>query len=376
MKIIFTGGGSGGHFYPIIAIAQEIRNIIKKEKLLEPQMYFLSPTPYSKGELYDHNITYKHIYAGKKRLYPSALNIIDSIKTVIGIIKAVWTVFWIFPDVIFSKGGYGSFPVVVAAKILGIPLIIHESDSIPGRVNAWAGKFADKIAVSYADAGQYFPRKEIIAWTGNPVREEIRQKATEGGYEFLDLDPSLKTILILGGSQGAKRINDAIIDILPTVLQKYQVIHQTGTAHLTEIQELVNVAIPEPHLQARYKAFPYLNNVAMRVSAGIANLIITRAGSTLFEVANWEIPAIVVPITDSNGDHQRKNAYAYARSGAGVVIEENNLTTTVLMQEIDRILEDSLVIDMMVEGAKQFAKPDAAKTLAQAIMDTILKNEK
>lgn len=376
MKIIFTGGGSGGHFYPIIAIAQEIRNIVKRDKLIEPQLYFLAPHPYSKGLLYDNDIVYKRIYAGKQRTYASPQNIIDKFKTLIGIVKAIWTVFWIFPDVVFSKGGFGSFPVTVAARILRIPVIVHESDSAPGRANAWAATFAEKIAVSYADAGQYFKRKEHIAWTGNPIREEIRLKATEGGYEFLDLDSNLKTILVLGGSLGAKHINDAIIDVLPELLDKYQVVHQTGKANYDEVSKTARVVAPEEHLQARYKPFPYLNDVAMRMSAGIADLIITRAGSTLFEVANWGVPAIVIPITESNADHQRKNAFAYARAGAGVVIEENNLTPTVLKQEITRILEDPIVARDMVEGAKHFAKPDAARVLAEAIIDTVLRHEK
>jgi len=376
MKIIFTGGGSGGHFYPIIAIVQEIRNIVKHEKLIEPQMYFLAPHPYSKGILYDNDIVYKKIVAGKQRIYKSPLNFFDAIKTGFGIIKAVWTVFWIFPDVIFSKGGFGSFPVVVAARILRIPLIVHESDSAPGRANAWAAKFAEKIAVSYADAGQYFAHKERIAWTGNPIREEIRLKAAEGGHEFMDLNSNLKTILVLGGSQGAKHINEAVIDVLPELLEKYQIIHQTGKVHFDEVTHVSKVVVPDKALQARYKPYAYLNNVAMRVSAGIADVVITRAGSTLFEVANWGIPAIVIPITDSNGDHQRKNAFAYARAGAGVVIEENNLTPTVLKQEIDRILDDPIVSNGMIEGAKQFAKPEAAQTLATAIIDTVLRHEK
>jgi UDP-N-acetylglucosamine--N-acetylmuramyl-(pentapeptide) pyrophosphoryl-undecaprenol N-acetylglucosamine transferase len=376
MKIIFTGGGSGGHFYPIIAIAQEIRNIVKKEKLIEPKMYFLAPTPYNKGVLYDNDIQYKKILAGKRRTYASPLNFFDGFKTFFGIIKAMWTVFWIFPDVIFSKGGFGSFPVTVAARILRIPLIVHESDSAPGRANAWAAKFAEKIAVSYADAGAYFKHKERIAWTGNPIREEIKRKAPEGGYEFLDLDPKMKTILVLGGSLGAKHINEAIIDVLPEMLEKYQIVHQTGKANYDEVVRISKVVAPDANLQSHYKPFPYLNDVAMRVSAGIADLIITRAGSTLFEVANWGTPAIVIPITDSNGDHQRKNAFAYARAGAGVVIEENNLTPTVLKQEINRILEDPLVSTAMVEGAKEFAKPDAARTLAEAIIETVLRHEK
>ncbi|MEY2640992.1 MAG: hypothetical protein RL150_385 [Candidatus Parcubacteria bacterium] len=376
MKIIFTGGGTGGHFYPIIAISQEIRNIVKEQKLLEPKLYFLAPHPYSPGLLYDNGIEYKRVYAGKVRTYASPLNFFDKFKTFAGILKAMWTVFWIFPDVIVSKGGFGSFPVTVAARILRIPLIIHESDSAPGRANAWAGKFAQKIAVSYADAGQYFTHRDRVAWTGNPIREEIKHKAVEGGYEFLELESKRKTILVLGGSLGAKRINDAILDVLPDLLETYQIVHQTGKQHFDEVTKTAAFLVPEQEKQARYKAFPYLNDVAMRVSAGIADLIITRAGSTLFEVANWGVPAIVIPITDSNGDHQRKNAFAYARAGAGTVIEENNLTPTVLKQEITRILEDPSVVEAMQQGAGTFAKPEAARTIAEAVMSTILRHEK
>lgn len=263
--------------------------------------------------------------------------------------------------------------MVLAAKILGIPIFIHESDSVPGRANTWAAKFAKKIAVSYAEAAQFFDKNKV-AWTGNPIRREIKQ-ATEGGYDFLNLSSQFKTILVLGGSQGARKINDIILDILPDALQKYQIIHQTGKLNFEEVKNTSEVSVMDERLLSKYKPFPYLNNVAMRMSAGIADVIITRGGSTLFEVAQWEIPAIVIPITDSNGDHQRKNAYAYARSGGGIVIEENNLTPTVLMQEIDRILNSETISDNMKEGARKFKKPDAEKTIAEALLKIALKHE-
>ncbi|MFA7193997.1 MAG: UDP-N-acetylglucosamine--N-acetylmuramyl-(pentapeptide) pyrophosphoryl-undecaprenol N-acetylglucosamine transferase [Candidatus Paceibacterota bacterium] len=374
MRIIFTGGGTGGHFYPIIAIAQAIRKVVRENKLIEPQLYFLAPAPYNAGALYDEGITFKKVYAGKLRLDDKAKNFLDIIPTIIGTIKAIWTVFWIYPDIVFSKGGYGSVPVVFAARILRIPIFIHESDSAPGRANLWASKFATKIAISYSEAGQYF-NKEKIAWTGNPIRQEIKMKATEGGYDFLNLSSDFKTILVLGGSQGAKRINDSIIDILPQLLEKYQVIHQTGSKNFEEVRNTSEVSVTDERVLSKYKAFPYLNNVAMRMSAGIADLVITRGGSTLFEVAQWGIPAIVIPITETNGDHQRKNAYAYARAGAGIVIEENNLTPTVLMQEIDRILDTKTISDSMKEGAKNFSKPDSEKAIAEAMLKIILKHE-
>ena len=374
MRIVFTGGGTGGHFYPIIAVAQAIRKVVKENKLIEPQLYFLAPAPYNASALYDEGITFKKVSAGKLRLDDTTKNIFDIIPTTFGIIKALWTMFWIYPDVVFSKGGFGSVPVVFAARILGIPIFIHESDSAPGRANTWASKFATKIAVSYAEAAQYFD-KERVAWTGNPIRQEIKMKATEGGYDFLNLSSTFKTILVLGGSLGAKRINDAIVDILPQLLEKYQVIHQTGSKNFEDVKTTAEVSVLDEKVLSRYKPFPYLNNVAMRMSAGVADLIITRGGSTLFEVAQWQIPAIVIPITETNGDHQRKNAYAYARAGAGIVIEENNLTPTVLIQEIDRILEVKTISDGMKEGAKKFSKPDSETLIAEALMKIVLKHE-
>jgi UDP-N-acetylglucosamine--N-acetylmuramyl-(pentapeptide) pyrophosphoryl-undecaprenol N-acetylglucosamine transferase len=374
MKIVFTGGETGGHFYPIIAVAQAIRKVVRDNKLIEPQLYFLAPRPYNAGALYDEGITFKRVSAGKMRLDDTAKNILDLIPTTLGVLKAIWTVFWIYPDIVFSKGGYGSVPVVMAARILGIPIFIHESDSTPGRANRWASKYAKKIAISYAEAAQFFD-KEKVAWTGNPIRQEIKMKASEGGYDFLNLSSDFKTILVLGGSQGAKRINDAVLDILPQLLDKYQIIHQTGVKNFDEVKNNSEVTIMDERVLSRYKAFPYLNNVAMRMSAGIADLVITRGGSTLFEVAQWQIPAIVIPITETNGDHQRKNAYAYARAGAGIVIEENNLTPVVLTQEIDRILDVSTIQESMKAGAEKFSKPDAEIAIAEAILKIILKHE-
>ena len=223
MKIVFTGGGTGGHFYPIIAVAQALRDEIKKEKLLEPQLFFLAPDEYNKGALYNNSITFKKIQAGKIRRNAGTgiLNFFDLFRTGIGLVKSLWLMFMIYPDVVFSKGGYGAFPVVFAARILRIPVIIHESDSVPGKVNEWSGKFAKRIAISYPDAAKFFPR-EKVAWTGNPIRDEIQLKVAEGGYEFLGLDTETQSILILGGSQGAQKINNIILDILPQLLKNQE----------------------------------------------------------------------------------------------------------------------------------------------------------
>lgn len=374
MKIIFTGGGTGGHFYPIISIVQEMRDILKEQRMVEPKFFFLSTTPYNKGILYDNNIIYKRVFAGKIRRYKSILNFFDLFKTGIGLIKALWTVFWIFPDIIVSKGGYASFPTVLAGRILGIPVFMHESDSQMGKVNRWTSKFAKKIAISYPDAASGLP-EEKIAWTGNPIRREIQMPAQEGAHKFLDFDEGVKTIFVVGGSQGAQSINNAILDVLDKLVEKYQIVHQTGKANLESISETAKLILDtSPHYN-RYKPYGYMNDLAIRMSAGAADLVITRAGSTLFEIANWGIPSIVIPIPEEVSHDQRENAYNYARSGACTVIEENNLTPEILTTEIDRILDNQEIINKMKEGAKSFSKPNAGRKIAEEILELIISHE-
>jgi UDP-N-acetylglucosamine--N-acetylmuramyl-(pentapeptide) pyrophosphoryl-undecaprenol N-acetylglucosamine transferase len=374
MRILFTGGGSGGHFYPIIAVAQELNNLIKEKRLLGAELFYMSPSPYNAGVLFENGITYKKNYAGKVRRYFSLLNITDAFKTAWGIMQSTIEVFKIYPDVVFAKGGYASFPVLLAAKILRIPVVIHESDSVPGRVNAWAGKFADKIAISYSEAASFFP-KDKVALTGNPVRHDLAIPITVGAYEFLKLDPSVPVIFILGGSQGAKLINDILLEDLPNLVKKYQIIHQTGKNNFVEVKSTADAVLFESPNQDRYKAFDYLNELAMRMAAGASQVVVSRAGSTIFEIAAWGIPSILLPIKDSNGDHQRQNAFSYARSGAAVVIEEANLTAHILESEIDRLITHEGEREKMKVSAKNFYKPDAARMIAEEILKIALSHE-
>ncbi|HMO78582.1 MAG TPA: UDP-N-acetylglucosamine--N-acetylmuramyl-(pentapeptide) pyrophosphoryl-undecaprenol N-acetylglucosamine transferase [Candidatus Paceibacterota bacterium] len=374
MKIVFTGGVTGGHFYPIIAVAEGIKDVCKKKKIIEPNLYFFSPDPYNKKLLFDNKISYVKIPAGKLRIYSSKKNISDLFITFWGVIKSLWELFWLYPDVVFSKGGSGSFPVTFAARILGIPVIIHESDCAPGRANIYASKFAKKIAVSYPEAANFFPQ-EKVAHTGNPIRKALKISLTDGAAEYLDLSPNIPIILILGGSQGAQIINEMILNGLPELIKKYQIIHQVGKNNFDEYEKVVKVLIKNPEHLKRYRIYPYLDDLAMKMSAGAANLIISRAGSTIFEISNWQKPSILIPITESQGNHQRKNAYIYARTGAATVIEEANLSDKILISEIDRILNNSEIQQSMIRGAKEFSKINAAETIAQEIILLAIKHK-
>lgn len=367
MKILLTGGGTGGHFYPIIAVAESIRKIVKEDKLLEASLYYMAPSEYDPRMLFENGIIFEKCYAGKMRRYFSLRNISDAIKTAVGILKAIVTVWRIYPDVVFGKGGYVSVPALFAARLLRIPVVIHESDSHPGRANLWAAKFAQKIAVSYKEAAKYFP-EDKVAFTGNPVRKEIMEPIREGAREFLDLDDDIPLILILGGSQGSQRINEVIIDILPEIVKKYYVIHQTGKDNIEEMTNTANVILSKSIYRNRYKPFAYLNNLSLRMAAGQASLIISRAGSQIFEIALWKVPAIIIPIPEEISHDQKSNAFAYAASGACSVIEEMNLSPHVLSSEIDRIITHTEVAAAMRRGAVNFSQKNASDTIARELI--------
>jgi UDP-N-acetylglucosamine--N-acetylmuramyl-(pentapeptide) pyrophosphoryl-undecaprenol N-acetylglucosamine transferase len=376
MKILLTGGGTGGHFYPLVAVAEAINKVVRDEKLLPVKLYYMSDSPQDADMLLENNIEYIQISAGKVRRYFSILNFFDLFKTFFGIIDATIKVFNLYPDVIFSKGAYSSFPVLFAAKILRIPVIIHESDSAPGRTNLWASKFAKRIAVSYPEAAKYFDSAKT-AVTGNPVRKNIQMlPKRDASRDFLALSEDVPAILILGGSLGAKTINDQVLSILSKLVEKYYVIHQTGKANIEEVTGTANVVLTDNKLKSRYRPYDYLDNLNMSMTAGASSLIISRAGSAIFEIANWGIPSIIIPIADTNGDHQRQNAYNYARSGGAVVIEESNLSPNILLSEITRIMEDKNLAKRMSDGAKSFIKTDAADLIAQEIIKIGLQHEK
>ncbi|MDP1625067.1 MAG: UDP-N-acetylglucosamine--N-acetylmuramyl-(pentapeptide) pyrophosphoryl-undecaprenol N-acetylglucosamine transferase [bacterium] len=370
MKILLTGGGTGGHFYPIIAVAESLRRISKEEKLIDAELYYMAPARYDDKALFENRIIHVSSYAGKIRRYFSLLNVFDVFKTAVGVIKAVVDVWRIYPDVVFGKGGYVSFPAMFAAKLLRIPVVIHESDSHPGRVNAWASKFAQKIAVSYEQAADFFP-KDKVAFTGNPIRREVRETLSEGARQFLGLDESLPVVLILGGSQGSQRINEAVIDVLPELVGKCYIIHQTGKDNIDEMTNTAEVVLKESIHKNRYRPFAYLNSMSLRMAAGEAaksGLVISRAGSTIFEIALWQVPSIIIPIPEEISHDQKSNAFAYAASGACSVIEEINLTPHVLLSEIDRIIDNPNIADKMRHGAATFGKKDASDTIAREII--------
>ncbi len=378
MRIVFTGGGSGGHFYPIIAITEAIRDLVREEHLIDPELYYLAPMPFDEQALFENGIGFIKIRAGKVRRYTSLRNLTDVFATLSGTLHAVSTLFRLYPDVVVSKGGYASVPTVLAARLLRIPIVIHESDAKPGRANLLAAPFAKKIAISFESAAKLFPPKvqSRIARTGIPIRKALLHAEAEGAVQFLQLETGVPTVFIIGGSLGSARINEAILSALPDLVAFSNVIHQTGPAHIESVESLAKVILVKSEHANRYHPFGYLTEVAMQRAAGAASIIVSRAGATsISEISLWHKPAILIPIPESVSHDQKTNAYAFARTGAATVIEEENLTPHLLVSEIHRILLSPDIARKMAAASAGFTDPDAARILAREVLGIALSHE-
>lgn len=356
-RVVFTGGGTGGHIYPIIAIARELRKINR-----EVELFFLGPNNF-KDVLEKEGIKTGTILAAKIRRYFSLNNLIDILKAPIGLLQTFWHMFIWMPDAVFNKGGYGGVPIVLVAWLFRIPVLTHESDSIPGLANRFASKFSKRIAISFPSTEKYF-KKEKTALIGNPVRREIVDyKNIEEAKRILQIVTDKPVIFIFGGSQGAQIINEIILAILPSLLENYEVIHQAGARNFQAIEARIYPGHSSYHL------FPFLNEERMKAAFLLSTLVISRAGGSIFEIAACAKPSILIPLPNAAGNHQRENAYQYAQYGGAVVLEQTNLTPNILLTQINKVVSDTQLIKGMSQGASNFSRPEAAEKIAQGLIE-------
>lgn len=365
MRIVLTGGGTGGHLIPLISVAKKI-----KEKVPDCNFLFMGPDGKMEKEIMDGaGIRLKKVAAGKMRRYFSLLNLADLFKVPIGIVQALWHLLWYMPDAIFSKGGYASLPVVLAGWAYRIPIMIHESDANPGMANSVLAKFSKRVAVSYPEAEKYFPVDQVVL-TGNPLREDIdKGNAQKARIAFSFVD-SKKIILVIGGSQGSKNINDKILNILPELLRKYQVIHQTGENNFEEVKRIAGeLGIKVGH--GGYFPLAFYGDEIRDILAA-SDLVISRAGaSNISELAATGKPSIIIPLPASANNHQHMNAYSIAKTGGCVVLEENNLGEHMLLSKINEIIENEELRNKLSQNIKAFYHPDAANRIADGILGMI-----
>lgn len=365
MRIVLTGGGTGGHIFPILAVARKIREISPEGADLE--FLFLGTDGVLEREVMEKEmISAKKILSGKMRRYFSWSYISDFFRIPVGFVQSLWQLLAFMPDAVFSKGGYAGAPVVVAAWLYRIPIIVHESDIAPGIANQFAAKLAEKVAVSFPGAANFFsPGKVVI--TGNPIREELTKGSKEEAKKIFGLPDGRKTILVMGGSQGARIINEAVLRVLPKLLKSCEVIHLTGNNEYENvIHEAGALGIKAGY--GGYHPFSFLREELAHALA-VADLVISRAGANaLTEIAANGKTAIIIPLKSSANNHQELNAFAYAEAGAAVVLDQDNLGENLFLEKIEEALNDKEIRFEMSERIKKFHDPDAAKKIAQEII--------
>jgi UDP-N-acetylglucosamine--N-acetylmuramyl-(pentapeptide) pyrophosphoryl-undecaprenol N-acetylglucosamine transferase len=363
MRILFTGGGTGGHIFPIIAIRSAFAEATANGEGFE--FYYLGSDSFARENLRD--IKAKFISAGKFRRYFDPLFLIELTKTIIGIIQSFWHLFRWMPDVVFSKGGYGSFPVVFVAWIYRIPIVIHDSDAVPGLANKKMAKFAKRIILSFENSKKYFKAKHQnkIIVIGNPVRKGLLDGDKNKARELFQIQTNKPIILILGGSQGAQKINEIITNFLPRILEIAEVIHACGQNNFTELRKNT-LESPDYHL------YPFLDAEQLKNAYAAADLIINRAGAgSVFEIATLGKPSILIPLPSAAADHQRENAFEFSKISGAIVLDQENLTPNILLEQISNLLSNPQKLSEMSQKAKSFYNPQTAELIRDEILKLV-----
>lgn len=324
-KIVLTGGGTAGHVTPNIALIPELK------KAGYDVHYIGSYDGIEKKLIERLGIPYYGISSGKLRRYIDIKNLSDPFKVIKGFAQARHLLGKIKPDVVFSKGGFVSVPVVVAAKTRKIPCIIHESDMTPGLANKICIPCATRVCTNFPETMKHIPAQKAVL-TGSPIREELFHGDKEKGLKFCGFDNSKPVILIIGGSLGAVAVNNAVRSILPTLLEKYQVIHLCGKGKTDE--SLLNTK--------GYVQYEYIQDELPDLMAA-ADLIISRAGANaICEILALRKPNILIPLSAeaSRGD-QILNAASFEKQGYSIVIQENEITNDKLLEAVNKANKDS-----------------------------------
>ncbi|MBB6449384.1 UDP-N-acetylglucosamine--N-acetylmuramyl-(pentapeptide) pyrophosphoryl-undecaprenol N-acetylglucosamine transferase [Geomicrobium halophilum] len=364
MKVLVTGGGTGGHIYPAIALIQAIREQDPSASFL----YVGTENGLENTIVPKHDIPFKTIeISGFKRKLS-----FENVKTVQRFLKGTADAKKMIrdfqPDVALGTGGYVAGPVIYAAAKSGVPSIIHEQNSIPGLTNKFLSRYAKHVAVSFEEAKAYFPKGKSV-FTGNPRASEVVHAEKINVKKEFGFQDHLPVVMIVGGSRGAKPIHDAFLEALPQLSDKQcQYLYITGSVHYDKVKERISeVGVPHDHVVVR----PFIHNMP-NVLASI-DAIVSRAGATtLAEITALGIPSILIPSPYVTKNHQEMNARTLEKVGAAVVHKESEWSGAKLQADIENIFQNGKESEMK-KAAHSMAVPDAAERLYELMKSTALK---
>ncbi|MBC8014247.1 MAG: undecaprenyldiphospho-muramoylpentapeptide beta-N-acetylglucosaminyltransferase [Sporomusaceae bacterium] len=368
MRIIMSGGGTGGHIYPAITIIRAIQKQVQSCEVL-----FVGT---QHGLEYDiipkegFELSTIDVRGFERRL--SVQNVLTIIKTVGSVWQARQIISKFKPDIVIGTGGYVCGPVLLAASLMGIPTMIQEQNVIPGITNKILARFVDKIAVGYAEAKGYFSHQEKVFTSGNPIRPEVVFATRDEGVTALGLDPAKRTILISGGSRGARSINQAMIQVHQQFAgrQDVQLLHVTGQSEYNDIVGKLKQCCIDTTKAGNIIIKPYLYNMPQALAT--ADIAIFRAGAVgLAELTARGVPSILIPYPFAAENHQEFNARVMEKQGAAVVIRDTELNGTRLVEAINDLVNSPQKLDAMAAASKKIGCPEAAERIAQMALTMI-----
>ena len=363
-KVIISGGGTGGHIYPAMAIANALL-----EKNSNTELLFVGANDrmeMQKVPAAGFKIEGLWISGIQRRL--SVDNLMFPVKVISSVVKARKILKNFKADVAIGVGGYASWPLLYAANLSGIPTLIQEQNSYAGVTNKFLAKKAKKICVAYPDMEKFFPSNKIIV-TGNPVRKDILEVASkrDAAYLFFGLDPNKKTILIIGGSLGARTINESIAEGIEIVgKEDVQLIWQTGKGFFEKAKAM---AAP---FSRTVKVFDFIST--MDLAYATADIVISRAGAlSISELCLVKKPVVLVPSPNVAEDHQTKNAMALVSREAAEIVKDSEARQTLITEAL-KLLKDNARQELYKKNISALAKPDAAKEIAEVVIEIIKQN--
>ncbi len=351
-KIVLTGGGTAGHVTPNMALIPRLR------ELEYDIVYMGSYDGIEKKLIEDFDIPYYGIATGKFRRYFDPKNFSDPFRVIKGMREARKYLKEIKPDVLFSKGGFVSVPVVRAAASLGIPCIIHESDMTPGLANKLCIPVAKKVCCNFPETFSQLPAAKAVL-TGSPIRKELAMGDKEAAYRLCGFDNTKPVIMVVGGSLGSAAINQAVRDVLPELLKDFQVVHLCGK------EKVDNLLLTTQG----YKQFEYVKSELKDIFA-MADIVISRAGANaISEILALKKPNILIPLpsSSSRGD-QLLNAKSYESQGFSIVIDEDDLTNKLLLEKIQELYFNRFTY---IDAMKKSSQRDAIGTIIGLIEETV-----
>lgn len=366
MRLVLTGGGTGGHIYPALAIGREAA-----EKEPGSELLYIGTTKGLESRIVPaQGVPFESIDISGFRRSLSLENVRTIARFIQGVRRSKALLKRFKPDIVVGTGGYVCGPVVYAASRLGIPTLIHEQNVVPGLTNKFLSRYASAVAVSFADSLPHFAGRAKVKHTGNPVASTVKKADKAKGFTSLGLPPETPFVLAVGGSRGAQAVNDAILAMLPRLadLPGVHFVFVTGERYYEDAKARL-IDLPAG-VADRVHPLAYVHNMPEVLAA--SSLIVSRAGaSSLAEITSLGVPSILIPSPNVTNNHQQPNAESLAHAGAGEMILEKDLTGDTLLRSVASIMRDAALRQKMAQASRALGMPDAAASIYEQMLQTI-----